>query len=149
MPETFTPKSWADGSAGGTPIIAAELNRVEQGIESMDDRTTALEAAASVIEANTQTGTTYTFALSDAGRCVEGNNAAAITFTIPPNASVAFPAGTVVEVYQAGTGQITVAPGAGVTLRAPDGAKLAKQYASASLRQRTVDEWVLAGSVSP
>ena len=43
MPETFTPKTWFDGSSGGTPIIATELNRIEVGIESMDDRTAALE----------------------------------------------------------------------------------------------------------
>lgn len=43
MPETFTPTTWVDGSGGGTPITAAQLNRVEQGVESMDDRVTALE----------------------------------------------------------------------------------------------------------
>lgn len=43
MPETFDPKTWVDGVAGGTPITAAELNRVELGVESMDDRVTALE----------------------------------------------------------------------------------------------------------
>lgn len=29
----FTPKTWKDGSSGGTPITAAELNRMEKGIE--------------------------------------------------------------------------------------------------------------------
>ena len=29
----FTPKTWADGEAGGTPITAEELNRIEAGIE--------------------------------------------------------------------------------------------------------------------
>ena len=29
----YTPKTWADGEAGGTPITAAELNRIEQGID--------------------------------------------------------------------------------------------------------------------
>jgi hypothetical protein len=47
VPETFTPKTWFDGSGGGTPIIATELNRIESGIESMDDRTAALESRAS------------------------------------------------------------------------------------------------------
>jgi hypothetical protein len=45
MPETFTPKTWVDGSGGGTPIVAADLNRVEQGVEAIDDRVAALEAA--------------------------------------------------------------------------------------------------------
>jgi hypothetical protein len=51
VPETFTPRPtpWVDGSSGGTPITAAELNRIEQGVESMDDRVTALEDAAPVL----------------------------------------------------------------------------------------------------
>lgn len=28
----YTPKTWEDGESGGTPITAAELNRMEQGI---------------------------------------------------------------------------------------------------------------------
>lgn len=28
----YTPTDWKDGAAGGTPITAAELNRMEQGI---------------------------------------------------------------------------------------------------------------------
>lgn len=108
----------------------------------------ATDLGLTVITGNNQTGTTYTLVLADAGKCVEGNNASAITLTIPPNTSVAFPVGTVIEVFQQGAGQITVTAGSGVTLRAPDGAKTAKQYASASLRQRATDEWVLAGNVT-
>ena len=29
----FEPKTWADGEEGGTPITAAELNRIEQGVK--------------------------------------------------------------------------------------------------------------------
>lgn len=43
VPETFTPKTWVDGSGGATPITAAELNRLETGVESMDDRVAAIE----------------------------------------------------------------------------------------------------------
>jgi len=43
VPQTFTPKTWADEVAGNTPIIAAELNRLEQGVESMDTRGASLE----------------------------------------------------------------------------------------------------------
>ena len=34
---SFTKKTWADGSSGGTPITAAELNRMEQGIKDCAD----------------------------------------------------------------------------------------------------------------
>ena len=32
---TFTPTTWEDGSAGGTPITAAQLNRIEAGISTL------------------------------------------------------------------------------------------------------------------
>ena len=37
MSETFTPKGWQTGPGGGTPISESELDRIETGIESMDD----------------------------------------------------------------------------------------------------------------
>ena len=37
MSETFTPKDWQTGPGGGTPISESELDRIETGIESMDD----------------------------------------------------------------------------------------------------------------
>jgi hypothetical protein len=43
VPETFTQTTWSDGPGGGTPITAAQLNRIEAGVESMDDRVTATE----------------------------------------------------------------------------------------------------------
>ncbi|MHA6626873.1 hypothetical protein ACU61A_15670 [Pseudonocardia sichuanensis] len=109
--------------------------------------TSALDAkAARYVTTSTYTASA-TLVLGDEGKAVEMNVATANTLTIPPNSAVAFPVGTIVEVYQRGAGQTTVAAGAGVTLRAPNGAKLASQYATASLRKRQTDEWVLAGDV--
>jgi len=99
------------------------------------------------VQANTQTGTSYTLVLGDGGGVVEMNNSGANTLTVPPNSSVAFPVGTIVEVYQHGAGQTTIAAGSGVTIRAPRGLKLASQYASAVLRKRATNEWVLTGDV--
>ena len=65
---------------------------------------------------NAQTGTTYTLALSDVNSLVTMNNAAANTLTIPTNASVAFPIGTIVRVQQIGAGVTTVSPAGGVTI---------------------------------
>lgn len=55
MAETFTPITWGDGAGGGTPITAAELNRIEQGVESMDDRVSALATSVDVIVSMTKT----------------------------------------------------------------------------------------------
>jgi hypothetical protein len=93
--------------------------------------------------ANTQTGTTYTLIVSDVRKVVEMNNAAANILTVPPNI---FVAGDVVDLYQHGAGQTTVTAGSGLTLRAPAGAKLAAQYASARLRFRSATEAVLSGN---
>jgi hypothetical protein len=106
-------------------------------------------AASTVVAPNTQTGTAYTLVLSDAGKAVEANNASANTVTVPPNSSVAFPVGTLIEICQLGAGQTTVVAGSGVTIRSAGGKlKLTGQYSAASLRKRASDEWLIVGDLS-
>jgi hypothetical protein len=102
-----------------------------------------------VLAINAQTGTTYTFALSDIAKWVELNNASAITATIPTNASVAFPIGTLLNFIQTGAGQVTVAGAVGVTLNS-DGSKtkIKTQWGAASLIKRATDTWVLFGNIT-
>lgn len=107
------------------------------------DQVRALLAALPV---NTQTAD-YTLVLSDAGKTVEMDVASANNLTVPPNASVAFPIGTVIEVFQLGAGQTTIVAGSGVTIRTPETLLLRGQYSTASLRKRATDTWVLAGDV--
>lgn len=101
---------------------------------------------APVVEANLQTGTSYTPVLADAGKVVEMNNIAANTLTVPPNSSVAFPVGTVLEVCQIGAGATTIVAGSGVTLRL--GGQLRVQYSTASLRKRATDTWICSGDMA-
>lgn len=97
---------------------------------------------------NAQTGTSYTLVLADAGKLVTLNNAAAITLTIPTNASVALPLGTRIDLLQYGAGQVTVG-GAGVTIRSSGSRlKLSGQYAGATLWKKGTDEWVLIGDIT-
>ncbi len=109
---------------------------------------TANDPRFTTIASSTQSGS-YTFALADAGTCVEGTSASPQTFTIPPHSSIPLLVGTIIEVFQFGSGQITIAAGAGVTLLS-DGAKVntAAQYATISLRQRTTNVWVLSGGLA-
>lgn len=96
---------------------------------------------------NAQTGTTYTLVLADAHKLVTLNNSSAITLTVPPNSSVAFETGDQVNLLQLGAGQVTVAAGSGVTLRAQGTrVKLNGQYALATLVKIGTDEWVLVGN---
>ena len=98
---------------------------------------------------NAQTGTTYTLVLADAHKLVTQSNASAITTTIPPNTDVAFQIGDQVNLLQLGAGQVTVAPGSGVTIRS-EGTKLKLkgQYAAATCIKIASDEWVLVGNLS-
>ena len=99
------------------------------------------------IEQNTLTAS-YTLALSDSGKVVEMNVATANNLTVPPNSSVAFPIGTIIEIGQYGPGQTTIVPGSGVTIRSPGSKlKLTGQYSSCSLRKRATNEWWLVGDL--
>lgn len=104
----------------------------------------------SVVSINPQTGTVYTLALSDAGKVVRQSNAAAITTTIPTNASVAFPIGSMLSLRQVGVGQITISPSGGVTLNTPSGyaPKTGRQFAVLMLHKVGADEWDLTGDLS-
>lgn len=103
---------------------------------------------------NAQTGTTYTFVLGDAGKLVTASNASAQTYSIPTNASVAYPTGTRIDIVAIGAGQVTinaVTPGTttvqstGATSTAP---KLRAQYSGASLVKTATDTWIVFGDLS-
>lgn len=101
-----------------------------------------------VVTINAQTGS-YTLVLTDAAKAVEMNVAGANNLTVPPNSSVAFLVGTVIEVAQLGAGTTTLVPGAGVTLQSRSGLlNLAGQFAVASLRKRSTDVWLVAGDLA-
>ena len=108
---------------------------------------TGLELAQAVpVPVNVQTDD-YTLVLADAGKAVEMDKATANTVTVPPNSSVPFPVGTVVEVAQVGAGQTTIAAGSGVTIRTHETLVLAGQWSTVSLRKRAADDWLLVGDV--
>lgn len=98
---------------------------------------------------NAQTGTTYTLAFVDGMGVVSMSNASANTLTIPTNASVAFPVGTIICVTQEGAGATSVAGDTGVTLNgvsAGTGA-LSAQYATCVLRKTATNTWIASGGI--
>lgn len=66
MPDEFTPKDWHSGSGGGTPITEGELDRMETGIESADDRLDALEPVVATLLDPTYTLPVIREVISDA-----------------------------------------------------------------------------------
>ena len=94
---------------------------------------------------NAQTGTTYTFVLTDANNTlVTASNASAQTYTIPPNSSVAYPIGSQINIIAIGAGQVTIASD-GTTVITGVGTKLAAQYAAATLICTSSNNFTLIG----
>lgn len=128
-------------------VVQAGVNVKMTGAQLLAAMQAAIPAAGTPI--NVQTGTSYALALTDAGKAVEMNNAAANTVTVPPNSSVAFVVGESILVRQMGAGQTTLVAGSGVTIRNPHGTlKLTKQYAAVSLHKRGTDEWCVEGNLA-
>ena len=103
---------------------------------------------------NAQTGTTYTFVLTDNGKLVTASNASAQTYSIPTNASVAYPVGTQINLIQIGAGQVTVnAVTSGTTTvlsnaATPASPKCRNQYASLTCIKVATDLWYVIGDIA-
>ena len=122
----------------GDVLSASDVNSTNEGVNDL-----------AFGQFNAQTGTSYTLVLTDVAKVVSLSNAAAITLTVPPDSSVAFPVGTQMLFYQGGAGQVTLTAGAGVTIRS-SGAKLklVGQYAVAGIIKLATDEWVAFGNLT-
>ena len=97
---------------------------------------------------NNQTGTSYTLVLADGWQWVTSNNSGAVTFTVPPNSSVAYAVGTIIQFQNYGAGKLTFSPGAGVTINS-DGTFLSvTQNRGAYLQKTATNVWILAGGIS-
>ena len=96
----------------------------------------------------------YTAVLANNGQVVTMDNASANTFSIPTNASVAFPIGTQINVIQIGAGQTTIqAVTSGTTTIQSTGAtaaapKLRARYSSATCIKAGTDLWYVVGDIS-
>lgn len=98
-----------------------------------------VNAAASALELvsggrvtiNTVGGTAYTLVQSDAGALVLTSNGSPVTVTVPPDV---FVQGDIICLNQHGAGQVTFAPGAGVTIESSDNLlKTRTQHAQVAL----------------
>ena len=120
----------------GDVLSASDVNSTNEGVNDL-----------AFAQFNAQTGTSYTLVLTDAAKLITLTNAAAITLTVPTNASVAFPIGTQILLYQGGAGQVTISSSA--TIRS-QGSKLKTyaQYAVAGLVKVATEEWVAFGNLS-
>ena len=78
---------------------------------------------------------------------VEMNSTSPMTFTIPTNATLAWPIGASMDILQTNTGEVTIAAVGGVTLNRTPGNKLRTQWSSATILKRGTDSWILYGDL--
>ena len=109
-----------------------------QRLEGVPSRTPIIQKTAS-----------YTLsALTERDDLIEMDSASATTLTIPLNSAVAFPIGTSLDILQTGTGQVTIAGDAGVTVNATPGLKLRTRWSSVTLFKRATNTWVVYGNLT-
>ena len=130
---------------GGSPTFPSSVSTLT-GTQTLTNKT--LIDPKIVHSVNAQTGTTYTLVLTDNTKKITMNNASANTLTIPANASVAFPVGTIIGITQIGAGATTIEGDTGVTLNgvSAGSAAIAAQWSGATITKIATDAWIMEGN---
>ena len=130
-----------------------DTDLVKDGALAIRTLAGAIDTSFVSLSVNAQTGTTYTAVLADGlNKIITMDNASANAFKIPTDASVAFPTGTVLNVYCKGAGAITIsATSSGTTTIVSAGATSAapvvNQYGAASCIKLAANSWVVVGKI--
>lgn len=135
--------------AATTPLAGTELVEVVQSgvsksvpVSELGGGTSTASFAPVIPEATTS----RTLDLADAGAYIRFTHASPSTVTVPPQSSVAWTADTEIHIRRAGAGNMTLTPGAGVTLNAPSGGTLVMTNAmSVTLKRVAADVWDVIG----
>ena len=150
-----------DGSDGWTVVLApggggsadqVSYDNAASGLsaENVQDAIDELASAGGgLVPLNTQSGTSYSLVVSDAGKVVRTTNSAEVTISIPTNAVQAIPVGATIAIRQAGLGQVVLEASSNVVLNVPDGSDAAtsRRGATIMLHKVGVDEWDLTGDL--
>lgn len=119
-------------SPSGAVAVAGVIESTSGGFKFPDGTTQISAASATSYPQNVQSSN-YTLVLSDAGKHIYSANSGAQTITIPTNASVPFPIGTLIAFVNRGTTDIRFSY-AGVTIY-PNGGSTALTYAAVTVGQ--------------
>lgn len=130
-----------------------DTDLVKNGASAIRSLGSSVDSALGQITLNAQTGTTYTLVLTDnRNKLVTASNSSAQTYTIPLNSSVAFPTGSIINLIQIGTGQVTIQGASGVTVNSTGATasapKLRARYSAASLIKVGTDSWYVIGDIA-
>ena len=126
---------------------------VKDGASAIRTLGNAIDSSFVGVAVNAQTGATYTAVLADGlNKIVTMDNASANDFKIPTDASVAFPIGTVLNVFVKGAGTTTISAvtggtttisSAGATATAP----IVLTKRAASCIKIAANSWIVVGSI--
>lgn len=90
----------------------------------------------------------YTLGLTDAGKTITVNSSSNLTVTIPLNSSVPFVSGQRLDIIRIGTGEVSIAGTAGVTINSKNSNKrISSQYSGSTLIKIDTNTWVLIGDL--
>lgn len=147
--EPTTTVNFGQGSLDALAVGALEATTVtpSSGVV-FSDGTQTKQGVPSQTTITSKTADYTLSSLSERDSMIEVNSSSAVTITVPPNSSVAYPVGTSIDLLRVGSGAVTIAAGSGVTLNYTPGNKLRAQWSSASLFKRSTDTWVLVGDLS-
>lgn len=98
---------------------------------------------------STVTAATYTLELDDENTYIRFTAAGGCSITVPSNSSVAFATGAEIQLCAATSGQVSLAPGTGVTINIPDGFdQIARMRGGVmTLKKVATNEWDLFGDL--
>jgi len=153
-PTAGTPDTFLSRGATGTVCVGATAaagdfsGSLKLATLVATGEITAAEVNAPVV-VNPQTSS-YIAALADANQLVTLNVGSACTFTVPTNASVAFPVGTVLTVQQINAaGQITLTPASGaVTINTASSLTSRVNYSIIGVVQTAANVWSALGDLT-
>ena len=149
----------ADATAQVNALLTgapAALNTLDELAAALGDDanfastvTTSLGLKVDSLTPISQKTASYTLSsLTERDDLIEMGSASALTLTIPPASAVDYPIGTSIDILQTGAGQVTIAPGAGVTVNATPGLKLRTTWSSCTLFKRAANTWVVYGDLT-
>jgi len=120
----------------------------------VDHALVASESGWKRIDGGTRVGPTLTGAANtltlDQGNSLFGvSHGSATDLTVPPNASVEFPIGTTMVIYQAGAGVLSLVEGGGVTILREGSLDFRAQSGAVTLIKLATDTWFAVGALDP
>lgn len=134
--------------AAGDNIGAATATTQSAGTANTTVATTAFVDTLRDVAANSQAAS-YTLALTDRGKSIDFTGSTGQTITIPANASVAFPVGSVITITNTTANNLSIAITTD-TLRqggtANTGTRTLGQYGVATVRKVASTLWIIGGS---